>query len=357
MQNPLVSIIVPIYKVEPYLRRCLDSIVNQTYTNLEIILVDDGSPDGCPQICDEYAAKDKRIVVIHKENGGLSDARNAGLDICKGEYIFFIDSDDWIKTDTIEFLYKITQDKKSNIVIGDYITTTETGFHQKQSTSKHIIEMSLFNLLKCHQPGHSLFTQAVVAWNKLIKRDIAQRWTFPKGSICEDHYVTYKYYYSAKKVILTNVQTYYYRTRKGSIVSDLAKKPIQDKIIQHDYLRKRIDFFLKVDRPDIASLFTEYYTRNALYLYKKKCEGSIDSLEIRNYSSFIRSNFFIKFAVNHLKLFLIVYKAIQVILPDESLTNILYGKKSGIEGIIWRRLHLPNTQIRKKLFKNQINRD
>ena len=125
MQNPLVSIIVPIYKVEPYLRRCLDSIVNQTYTNLEIILVDDGSPDGCPQICDEYAAKDKRIVVIHKENGGLSDARNAGLDICKGEYIFFIDSDDWIKTDTIEFLYKITQDKKSDIVIGDYITTTE----------------------------------------------------------------------------------------------------------------------------------------------------------------------------------------------------------------------------------------
>ena len=104
MQNPLVSIIVPIYKVEPYLRRCLDSIVNQTYTNLEIILVDDGSPDGCPQICDEYVAKDKRIIVIHKENGGLSDARNAGLDICKGEYISFVDSDDILDLNAVEYM-------------------------------------------------------------------------------------------------------------------------------------------------------------------------------------------------------------------------------------------------------------
>ena len=101
-EHPLISIIVPIYKVEPYLRQCLDSIVNQTYTNLEIILVDDGSPDGCPAICDEYAAKDSRIVVIHKENCGLSDARNAGLDICKGEYIWRI-----IKN-TTDFIQKRT---------------------------------------------------------------------------------------------------------------------------------------------------------------------------------------------------------------------------------------------------------
>ena len=87
MKLPLISVIIPIYKVEPYLRRCLDSIINQSYANLEIILVEDGSPDTCPQICDEYAAKDNRIVVIHKKNGGLSDARNAGLNICKGEYI------------------------------------------------------------------------------------------------------------------------------------------------------------------------------------------------------------------------------------------------------------------------------
>ena len=123
MPQPLVSIIVPIYKVEPYLRRCLNSIVNQTYTNLEIILVDDGSPDGCPQICDEYAAKDKRIVVIHKKNGGLSDARNTGLDICKGEYISFVDSDDWVDEGYIEKLLSFTQKENADIAIGENIRT------------------------------------------------------------------------------------------------------------------------------------------------------------------------------------------------------------------------------------------
>lgn len=100
-----ISIIVPVYNVEPYLRQCLDSVVNQTYRNLEIILVDDGSPDNCGTICDEYAAKDKRIHVVHKENGGISSARNAGLAICKGDYISFIDSDDFVSPYFIEVLY------------------------------------------------------------------------------------------------------------------------------------------------------------------------------------------------------------------------------------------------------------
>lgn len=100
--NPLVTVIVPVYKVEPYLRRCLDSIVNQTYKNLEIILIDDGSPDNCGVICDEYAENDKRIKVIHKENGGVSRARNEGINVAKGEYIAFVDSDDYIEPDLVE---------------------------------------------------------------------------------------------------------------------------------------------------------------------------------------------------------------------------------------------------------------
>ena len=102
--NPMISVIVPIYNVEKYLARCVDSIVNQTYKNLEIILVDDGSPDRCPQMCDDYAEKDSRIKVIHKKNGGLSDARNAGMAVATGEYISFIDSDDWIETSMFELL-------------------------------------------------------------------------------------------------------------------------------------------------------------------------------------------------------------------------------------------------------------
>ena len=102
--EPLISVIVPVYKVELYLRQCVDSLLAQTYSNLEIILVDDGSPDGCPAICDEYARKDSRVRVIHKPNGGLSDARNVGLDAARGEYIGFIDSDDWVMPDMYEYL-------------------------------------------------------------------------------------------------------------------------------------------------------------------------------------------------------------------------------------------------------------
>ena len=106
MKKELITIVIPVYKVEKYIDRCIKSVINQTYKNLEIILVDDGSPDNCPKICDEYAEKDKRIKVIHKKNGGLSDARNVGIEAAKGKYISFIDSDDWIEKDFIECLYK-----------------------------------------------------------------------------------------------------------------------------------------------------------------------------------------------------------------------------------------------------------
>ena len=104
--EPLISVIVPVYKVEDYLERCIESIMAQTYTQLEIILVDDGSPDGCPQLCDSLAKKDKRIRVIHQKNGGLSDARNTGLDTCRGKKICFVDSDDYVSPDYIETLYE-----------------------------------------------------------------------------------------------------------------------------------------------------------------------------------------------------------------------------------------------------------
>lgn len=118
--TPLISIIVPIYKVEPYLRKCVDSILAQTYANIEVILVDDGSPDGCPAICDEYVAKDRRVVVIHQENAGVSVARNAGLDTAKGEYIAFVDGDDWIEPDMYEVLYQVIKDSGADIAVSSY---------------------------------------------------------------------------------------------------------------------------------------------------------------------------------------------------------------------------------------------
>ncbi len=117
MEQPKISVIVPVYKVEPYLRKCLDSIVNQTYRNLEIILVDDGSPDNCGAICDEYAAKDERILVIHQANAGVSAARNAGLDVMTGEYINYVDSDDWLELDTFEYLIKLVEKYDADVTV------------------------------------------------------------------------------------------------------------------------------------------------------------------------------------------------------------------------------------------------
>ena len=114
-KEDLISIVIPVYKVEKYLEKCIESIINQTYKNLEIIIVDDGSPDNCPQMCDEFAKSDKRIKVIHKENGGLSDARNAGIDIATGKYITFVDSDDYITNDYVEYMYNLI--KKYNTKI------------------------------------------------------------------------------------------------------------------------------------------------------------------------------------------------------------------------------------------------
>ena len=123
--NDLVSVIVPVYKVEKFLRDCIDSIINQTYRNLEILLVDDGSPDNCGAICDEYARKDSRITVFHKENGGLSDARNYALDRCNGDYITFVDSDDVIRNDFIATLLGLIKESDSDVVSSSVLKIAE----------------------------------------------------------------------------------------------------------------------------------------------------------------------------------------------------------------------------------------
>ena len=134
-----ISVIIPVYKVEPFLRRCVDSVLNQTYKNLEVVLVDDGSPDGCPAICDDYARKDNRVVVIHKKNGGLSSARNAALNSpLRGDYVTFVDSDDWIAPDTYEYCTKAMEDNNADIIQYGYMTTKEYTFDT--NTKKEIIE-------------------------------------------------------------------------------------------------------------------------------------------------------------------------------------------------------------------------
>lgn len=256
MPSPLVSIIVPIYKVEPYLRRCLNSIVNQTYTNLEIILVDDGSPDECPTICDEYASKDNRIIVIHKKNGGLSDARNAGLNICKGEYISFIDGDDYVDCDYIERLIEPTKKDSYDFIIADYRSSNE----KKESTHLSCKEGSIQDNLTiiriyCSQQ------YPPSAWAKLYKFSFLSdnQFHFQKGLLFEDQLWSCILACSAKNICTVHKQIYHYTIRTDSIMqsSDISfSKKISSWCFILAQEQKIFSSYQEVLRKEISSFFT-----------------------------------------------------------------------------------------------------
>ena len=212
-----ISVIVPSYKVEAYLNRCVESIVNQTYQNLEIILVDDGSPDNCPKMCDEWAIKDSRIKVIHKKNGGLSDARNAGMEIASGEYISFIDSDDYIALDFFETLLSVMEKENSDIAECNVVKFYEDGRFEKYSDDLAVTtfdtESALSGLI-----AENPFHQHV--WNKLYKTQLVKDIPYAAGKLNEDEFWTYQVFGIAQKVSRINKTMYYYFQRSSSIMGE-----------------------------------------------------------------------------------------------------------------------------------------
>lgn len=213
--NPLISVIVPIYNVEKYLARCVDSIVNQTYKNLEIILVNDGSPDLCPQMCDDYAEKDSRIKVVHKKNGGLSDARNAGMAVAKGEYISFIDSDDYVSDDFFECLLDVMNKENSDIaecsVVKLYEDNRFDEFSDDLSVKTYDTQDAMSALI-----AENPFHQHV--WNKLYKTELVRDIPYAVGKLNEDEFWTYQVFGRANKVSKFNKTMYYYFQRSSSIM-------------------------------------------------------------------------------------------------------------------------------------------
>lgn len=217
-EEKMISVVVPVYKTEKYLDNCIKSILAQTYSNLEIILVDDGSPDACPQICDSYTNKDPRVKVIHKENGGLSDARNAGIDAASGDYITFVDSDDYIAPQMIQTLLQYAIDKEADISVCNYYKVFENG--EKLYQPKTVQEKVMTNL----EAMEDIFTASnlceVITWNKLyaahLFKDTEIR--FPVGKIHEDNFTTYKLFYAAEKVVYVDIPLYYYVQRNDSIM-------------------------------------------------------------------------------------------------------------------------------------------
>lgn len=216
-----ISVIVPVYNVEQYLERCVDSIINQTYKNLEIILVNDGSTDNSGQLCDELARKDDRIRVIHKRNGGVSEARNVGVKEVSGEYVIFIDSDDYIDKKMFNVLYSQIKLARADVSVCGVMNIYENNnIPQARNTNEYLIlnnEGFLREYLKGERiPGG--------IWNKLIKSSIAKSIEFPVGLIYEDAYYHYELIKLARKYVVTTEPLYNYYHREGSLTEGYYKK-------------------------------------------------------------------------------------------------------------------------------------
>lgn len=219
-----VSVVVPIYKVEKYLNRCIDSILNQTYKDIEVILVDDGSPDRCGIIAEEYAAADPRIKVIHKVNGGLSDARNAGMQHITGNYTMFVDSDDWLSSSAIDMLMTTCKRYKADVVQSAFYYAYEDYllFDHKQYSpkGKPVIlnrESLMYELVKNERVKN-------FAWGKLYKTSILHGIPFKKGVLFEDVFWSHQVMDRVKKFILINQPLYFYLQRSDSIVASYTPR-------------------------------------------------------------------------------------------------------------------------------------
>lgn len=291
--DELISIIVPVYNVEKYLNRCIDSIINQTYKNLEIILVDDGSPDNCGMICDEYAKKDDRIKVIHKKNGGLSDARNNGIKIANGNYIGFVDSDDWIAPNMYEKLYYALVDNNADISCCKNIRCKDNNIKINKKFDNNII---IYNQLQFLRKFFKIDSQECVyyACNKLYKKQIIHDNQYPINLTSEDVLGTYKALLKSKKIVEINYPYYYYYYNPNSITSgnfskkDLDLIEIWDKVVgitkkdANDFLwmaelnRYRIDYTLlmrmalKLDFCEIEKNYYKEYKEMLKSLKKHK---------------------------------------------------------------------------------------
>lgn len=300
--SPLVSVIIPVYNVERYLRRCLDSVVNQTYRNLEIILVDDGSPDRCPEICDEYAERDSRIKVIHKKNGGQSEARNIAIDICRGEYIAFIDSDDLVSTWYIENLYTAINNHSVKFAICETICFSdysEIGRHESLYSSKLLSKRSAIKSYCSLFPRKSV--PFLAPFCKLYHRSLFQELRFPVGCIYEDSLLNYKLIDLVDEIAYINEPLYYYYMRENSTMGQ--KERHDYKIVLRPY-QEAIAYFESLQKSDFAAFFFPPLLMREIYRYwiakelnnDQLLSDEIFNLYCKDFALFKKSkgNFFLK---------------------------------------------------------------
>lgn len=224
----LISVIIPVYKVEEFLDKCLESIVNQTYTNLEIILVDDGSPDSCPTICDNWAAKDSRIVVVHKANAGAGFARNSGLDIAKGEYVCFVDPDDWMPLDSLMLMYNRSKADHSDLVIGQKTIAFFDGTQQPPADHFDPILVDRSKTIQLMQTNSKLLNCFI--WGKLYKRSIFSDIRFTNLILGEDLQIWPLVLERCDLISVIPETIYFYFQRETSLVHTITEEKYMDHI-------------------------------------------------------------------------------------------------------------------------------
>ena len=283
-----VSIIVPVYNVESYLPRCIESLINQTYKNIEIILINDGSTDSSLAICEDYSKKDDRIIFINQSNGGLSAARNAGIDCSSGEYICFVDSDDWVELDYVQFCLDLLVDSSSEIaVVGSFDSYDEKDeYNTKGWVDKDYIaydKSSAMRLLieDVHIKSH--------AWDKMFQKDLFKDIRFPVGKNFEDIFIMHELFNKAKTIVLSKQPKYHYYIRSNSIARNYKTKNILDYFDAHfgrlDFLNDFYPDLIKMQHTKLMELLLSYYPKFKRNGAKNAEEYSRQKIEFIDYQS------------------------------------------------------------------------
>lgn len=259
----VISVIVPIYGVEKYLEECIESIINQTYTTLEVILVDDGSPDRCGEICDRYAQRDSRIIVIHQKNGGAAAARNAGLRIATGEYIAFVDGDDYLEPDAYEKMVAVLIENDADIVHGgfNYIYVNRTEIH---NSSDEIIVFSAAQYLIQFTTDWTCTLSTI----KLFRHHVLSNVFYEEGHLIDDEFFTYQGVMNARKIVYIPTVVYNYRQRASSVMKDRSTIQRRCEDIFAFLEKRRKDVSARF--PKLTSVYDNHYADYLLYLPKSE---------------------------------------------------------------------------------------
>lgn len=276
INKDLISIIIPVYNVEAYLYQCLDSVINQRYQKLQIILVDDGSTDSSGAVCDFFKKKDSRIEVIHQTNAGLSAARNTGLSVAQGKYVCFIDSDDLVSENYVWTLYELQIRYNAQIVCCDYIRSRKVpNFHGQERDGKVKVMVSREMLQEWHGMNKRVET---VVWNKLYSKELFidsdGMIKFPEGRNHEDVCITHQLVSRSTKVVITDLKLYFYRNRKDSLVNrKITEKEIEDIIYAHNI---RLDFFKNISWQSYERLLIGAQKYRILYYMRTKGKHGLE---------------------------------------------------------------------------------